>query len=439
MKKNNNKSAVAIAVVALACGPGSVQLQAAEPKLDLAARAGISYSDNVGRAATDEISSAAAVLGLDVGGHRPEGRFRYDITGEVEYVDYFTDFAAETVGGYRAAGVYDVIPDVFSWDLGSSMGQIRGDLRRPDAPDNRETVTTLATGPTLRLGVGSFLEEDFEAHYAIARYNRRDFDNDTRGAQVTVGHRPSARAFIGAGVNYDSVTFISRLGLGSIDFKRREAYLRYQRTGARTVVSADAGYAQISGGELDRTGPLVRLAVSRRLTPSILARASYSEEFPTSEASIKDAADQSILTAGPRLNRIGSVGLTVAKARTQADLDYVRGREEGELLNVGERTTQEIRARLTRLMTPRARASVFAARTLENVAPAGFEVRENTIGGEVMFTLGKSLALEFHVEHRKRESDLATNRYHELAGILYLRYGRVAAMAQGVPGVAGGQ
>jgi hypothetical protein len=399
---------------------------------EFAVRVGADYSDNATRTNTNEISTGAAVAGVQLAAQRPSGPLRFDVRADLSYYNYFDNAVGdEVLGSVAAAAAYEFLPERFSWDLRANFDQIQNNLLLPLSPNNREDVTSLTTGPVLRARLGEALQAELKGRYSITDYSKRDFDNDTVGAQLVVGHRYAAHGLIGAGGAYDKITYRSSRGLGAVDFDRREAFARLESSGARTSFTADAGYSQVKGGSIDDHSALYRLGLTRRLTPFISGHIELSQEFPTSEAvanaaaAIGATAADAILTAAPRLARTSSIGFTMDRSRTTADLAYVARRETGALTATGRRSTDEVRGRIARKLTPRAKLTLFADYLQDELSVPVFDANEFDVGGEFSVNFGRSLGLDLRIEHRNRSSSIASNEFSELSGGIFIRYGQV--------------
>jgi hypothetical protein len=404
-------------------------------EIDYMFSAGVGYSDNVERTATDEIGTGAAIVGVELLGRRPAGRFRYDLAGDVAYYEYF-DSAVEglTLGSMAARGSYDIVPEAFAWRAEASYDQIRSSLLRPAAPSNLDDVITLSTGPTLRARFGDAFDAMLEGRFTRTDFSDRAFDSDTIGATLVLGRSMSARSLVGIGASFDDVTYESQIGLADADFERREAFIRFRAAGMRTSLELDGGYAEVSGTNIDDSGPMLRVRATRRLTPFISGFLSYTQEFPTSEDAIFSAdpsfagsvsTDASVLTAAPRDAKSAGLGLALTRPRTFGELAYFRRRETALVSGFGNREYDNVIARVTRVFTPRTSAGLIAEFSKEQLSGAAVDTDEYSIGGHFTLNFGRSLGLEIRVESRDRDGRLFADRYSELSGGVFLRYGRM--------------
>jgi hypothetical protein len=420
---------------------GTLPAFAQVANLDYELRAGAAYSDNVERTAVDEIETAAAVVGMRVRGAREEGRLQYSLAGDASYLEYLDSAVpGELIGSLFAESSYEILPQSFLWHLDGSFSQVREDLLRSAAPGNRDDVLSLSTGPNLRARFGDAFEAELQARYSMADFSTREFDSDTVGAQLVLGRRLSERSVIGVGASFADVTYDSAAGLGSIDFERTEVFARIRAEGARTEIQADIGYSQAEGANVDDSGAMMRIQATRRLTPFISGFARYVQEYPTSEAAVFvpfDATgggavgDPSILTAAPRVTKNAEIGLRLDRPRTSAELAFATNRESSLVGTLGERSFDTARLSVTRSMTPRSRATVFAFWSQEDVGVVAGSSDELSAGGELSVTFGRNLGLDLRVEHRDRNSPLPASEFSEISVGLFLRWGRIAAGGRG--------
>ena len=431
MARSGRRGAYGCAGLLAAC----VATATAEPAVfDYAVSAGADYSDNVGLTAVNQKSSVSAVAGLDLYAKRPTGRFQYLASGDLTYYHYFAGgFPSQLYGQLNASTTYDIVPGSFQWMAAGSYGQARQDLLQPAAPGNLQNIINLSTGPTLTAHFGQALEATLNAQVSTQRYSKLGNDNTTVGGQFVLGHRSSATTLLGIGESYDNVTYSGRGGIGAVAYKRNETFLRYNTQFLRTLISADVGYAKITGANRDSKGPLARVRASRRLTPFLSAFVDYHQEYPTSQAYTTaipvgvnlNPIDASALTSAPRLSKNASAGLLFAWPRTSIDLTFNHLNETAALGVLGQRTDDVISGRVTRALSPRSSAGLYASYTSEDVPFLALKDHEQSVGAELSFSLGGSLSLDIKAGHRNRSSSITFNSYSELDGGIALRYGRV--------------
>ncbi len=402
-------------------------------ELDYALRVGVALSDNVDRFPSGaERSSTAAVAGLELHGERPAGRLRYNIAADVAYYEFLSpDIDSEIFGRALVSGAYDFVPDTFSWNASLNYDQISADMFRPLAPGNAEDVLTVSTGPTLRARFSTLMEGQLDGRYTRTTYDRRPFDNETIGARALLARRANPRSMLALGVSYDDVSYLSNSGASGLDYDRQELFARAELQGVRTSVQLEVGYADVSGRSFSSSGAMLRARLNRRLAPSLTAFLNGVREYPTSEAAALSADptvgggggyDNSLLTSGPRLSTSYEGGLRFETVRGQAELSYLRRKEESLLVLAGERNYDELRARVRRNFTPRMHGALSAVLTSEDFSLFADEFDERILGAEIGITVGRALGLDLRVEHRDRDGITPAGGYSELSGGVFLRY-----------------
>jgi hypothetical protein len=263
-------------------------------------------------------------------------------------------------------------------------------------------------------------------------------DNETAGGQIVLGHDGARENFIGIGAGYYDVSYKEKIDPSAVDYTRQEAFARLLANGTRTRISLDVGYEKVEGDEGENSGPLIRANIARRLSPSLEGFIAYVNEFPVSDRPtivgqlpvIPD--DESVLTAAPRRTKFGSLGFSFTRPRTQADIAYMHSFEDGVLGTLGERTWQALRGNFTRNLTANSLASLYAIHTreeLRGLSPTPVKADENTYGAEFEWLFGRKLSLVVYSQFKDRESQLITDRYDELTGGIFVRYGRVDTTA----------
>lgn len=420
---------------------GSVPVHGQVANVEYELRAGAAYSDNLERVRIDPTETAIAVAGARVRGARDEGRLQYALAGEADYLEYLdSDLAGELIGSVFAEASYDILPQSVRWEMNGSFTQIREDLLRAAAPDNREDVVNLSTGPNFRARFGDAFEAELRARYSIATFSERDLGSDTAAAQLVLGRRFSARSIVGLGASIADVRYDSTLSLGSVDFERTEVFARFQTQGARTQVQADIGYSKAEGANVDDSGAMARVEATRRLSPFISGFARFVQEYPTSDASVfvpfdatggGAAGDGSILTATPRVARTAELGLRLDRPRTTGELAFVSARETDLLGTVGNRRFDTARLTATRVLTPRSSATLFGSWSEEDLGGLSDSADEFTAGASFNVTFGRNLGLDLRVEYRERNSPIVLSEFSEISAGLFLRWGRLSAQGRG--------
>jgi hypothetical protein len=233
------------------------------------------------------------------------------------------------------------------------------------------------------------------------------------------------------GFDYDQVSYISNSAADAFDYRRREAFVRTELRGARTGLQFEAGYADITGELVDNNGPVLRLNLTRRLTPSLTGYVSAVREYLTSEPIVQEVvvpgSGGDAQLNGPRLaTRIDS-RLRFEQPRTQVELAYLW---RGEKAQTGQHESHDygqIRGSFNRVLTPRVQGSLFASFGQESFSAYSADSLEYVYGAQLGMSLGRLLGVELRLQHNERKGNAQFRGYSEMSGGLYLRYGRARA------------
>ncbi len=400
-------------------------------------RTGGVYSDNVGRTSDNEVGAGIGILGLQGWANKPEGRLRYNALSNLSYEEIFnSQFSGYTVGTIGAGADFDIIPKSFEWNAKASFQEIRTDLNRPLAPDNRENVTTLGTGPTLRLQLGASNEASLKGTYERTMFSERDFDSDTIGGELDLMHSISRDNHVGVGVTHDDISYSSHEAAGAIDFTRNEAFVNWKATGKRTRIDAQVGASKIEGSGFDSSGPLARITITRRLTPFVSGSLIFDRSYPASPSAFSPSSfvisnpaaaefvgvDASIASAAARRQTVEGLEFTMVRPRTTAELSLRHTTEVGIAPGaLDDRRYSEAVFSVNHNLTSRISGGVFGSYLHDEASALGVHARDTSYGVTLGTLVTRSFSIEGVVQKTKRTDDTALGSYDEfVAGIFFV-------------------
>ncbi|MEO6080770.1 MAG: hypothetical protein ABIQ86_13485 [Steroidobacteraceae bacterium] len=404
---------------------------AAFAEVDYSLRTGASYTDNVFREPdSSKRDSSTLFAGLTLDGSRPVGRLRYDLTADLAAYKYLSvDVNQSVQGRANLRGVYDFIPESFSWNAGLGYDQYRDDITRPLAPGNLDTVVNLSTGPTLRLHLSDRTSANLDGHYMRTTYKRRDYDSETLGGRATVMRQAGARVSVGVGVSTDEISYISDGGGGSNGYDRSEAFIKADVKGARTDIGTEVGYSKLKNELIKDDGLVLRAHLRRKLTPALTGYINATREYGASDefvggfrGTVVDIQDDTPVTAGARLNKNIDAGLDYRRSRSGFGISWSRRQEDGRISGAPERTYNEMGANISRQITARLHGALTGGLMHEKFSNLPSSADENFIGASLDWTFGRALGLGMRLEHRNRDGVTGAGNYSEFNGSLYLSY-----------------
>ncbi len=275
------------------------------PLLEYGADVGLGETDNV-FLSPNKVSQTIAVADADFAVNQERRLFDVRAVGAFSDLNYLEGaYGNEFIGRFDGQAQYSLIPERLTWVVRDDFGQATLDAFTPVAPNNRQDVNYLATGPDLYLRLGGTAFLNASARYADAYYQTSPFDS-TRGL-VTLGSglQLSARSTVSLNGGAERVLF-KNTEINN-DFDRYSVFGRYEAHGARTDIGVALGGSRVeqrgdgtgitpiaepAGGlvttttgtqtvapvtpltssgsphDTDTTEPLVRLELSRTISPS---------------------------------------------------------------------------------------------------------------------------------------------------------------------------
>jgi hypothetical protein len=264
--------------------------------------AGLGETDNVSLAPTNRVSQTIATVDADFDIKHQSSRLDVDAKGN------FTDFAYlqgaygnQLLGRFDGVGHFALIPQRLTWVLQDDFGQAALDPFAPTTPGNLEDINYVSTGPDLawRLGGTGFV--DASLRIARASFQTSPFSSSRVLGSVAAGLQLSARSTVSLNGAAERVLFDNTVVNG--DFDRTSAYARYEIQGARTELSVELGATKISQNASSGTSELVRTASGSFITvPVTIPQNAYSTTGPLARIAVtrKLSSSASLTLAGGR-------------------------------------------------------------------------------------------------------------------------------------------
>lgn len=260
MKIHGSTALIGTVAMAISC-------QSLATEYDYGLILGYGRSDNIARERTNTQTENIATTGLDFSLLRDGGRVSADIDVNLAYYVYQDDtFDSEVLGTANADIRVELLPDRISWIFLQNFGQNELNPFLAAGPDNRENINYFSTGPEANFRLGSVGELTVFGRYSITDFGESNYDDTRVMAGASLARELSNRSVVSLNATTERVEFDDR-DFGS-DYDRNSAYVGYQIEGARTRVSADAGYSVIHDRGDSDGSPLFNLEVERDLSPS---------------------------------------------------------------------------------------------------------------------------------------------------------------------------
>lgn len=389
--------------------------------LDYGVEAGVGYSDNIARVDVAETDETIGTLGLDLSWTEHTRRLDGNATVDLSYFEYLDNtFDSEVVGTADGLLVLGILPERFTWLFQDSFGQAQSDPFAPSTPETRENLNYFTTGPTLNFNFGSSTSLRLTGRYSATQYERTPLDAERTSVGAALARQLSASSEVAFNVVEEGVDFDAP---ASTDYDRRNAFLSYQLDGARTDISAEAGYTwqeRDDPGSEDTGGSLLNLSVSRELSASSTVHLQLGTQLTDAGEALRGslesgAAGGSRITASsdPFENRRVSLSWDFSRNRTGLSLGASWNEDRYEEQTQFDRTRMAYEAQFTRRLSPNLDFGLLATMSDEDFDTAGLDAEEVSFGTNLTWRPGRTLGFRLSVDRYDRNTSNGSGEYVE--------------------------
>jgi opacity protein-like surface antigen len=387
------------------------------------ANAAVGHTDNISRTAANETDETIASAGLQFSLGQFGPRLQADLTGNFAYYDYLDDtYDPELMGSFAGNVLLNFVPERFTWMIADNFGQVLSDPFQPATPDNREDINYLMTGPDLMFALGSQTRLRLGARYALTTYETRPFDSTSTSGEIQISRMLSSASSVSLNARAQQTEY-DESALNA-DYDRNEAFLQYSATGARTILTIDAGYTELKreADSSSDSGMLLRVDVSRRLSASSSASLSLGREFSSAgevfaqgqNASIRDLqATPGRQTTDPFINEYVGLGWDFARNRTRFSLHASRSERTYEDNPQLDEKLLSLRAEFGRQLSSVMDVNVHSTFVRNTFEESGRDYDELSLGAGVSWRLSRNVSISMSYDYHDRSSDDALGDYDE--------------------------
>ncbi len=393
----------------------------AEDKTNFSANAGVGYSDNLARSATDEQGESIYTAGVALDWERDGSRLDGKLAAGLDWYNYSGDlFDDELLGRAIADLKFGFIPGRFDWVLVDTYGQTAFDPLQPVTEANRQNVNALSTGPdlTARFGSATFLQ--LSGRYNDVRYEESLTDYDGWSASLSLGRELSEVSSVRLVVARDTVRYANDDLFP--DYDRDQVYLAYSTKGARTVLDASAGWSRASSNGVDDDSPMFKLSVAREMSARSTLRLSGEYGFAT-DGEVFSGLEGGGPT-GPNTDTSTGVGDYAARTsvaanwnvrwtRTTFALGAFWDEEDYASASSQDVTRTGFNAALGRQITQGLTASLTGRIERREYAALDRDDDDAGYGLDLRQRIGRSWAATLSLNHERRSSRDAASEYSE--------------------------
>lgn len=379
--------------------------------------AGVGETDNVNLSATNPKSQSIAAADVDFGIKRTGSRL--DAMAAGNFTDFYYlqgAYSNQVVGRFDGLATAKLWSDHLDWLFADSYGEEQTDPFAAITPVNLQRVNIFRTGPflTLRPSDATFVRVGSE--YSRVTYQRSPFDGHDLLGSFEVGRDISALSKLSLVVQAEELRFDNTAV--NTNYDRRQAYGRYLIEGARTSIDLQLGGTQANDVGRWKTSPLLRLALTRKLSPFSTVSFEGGREYSDSGGSFANltaGASGGIViapvsqTTANYLREYGSAGWSFVRLRTIIGLSADWERDTHDLQAVFDANRAALSFQLGRSLTPQLFASLRGSIDRYEYVNQGFTDKFGTVGAGLAYQAGRWIVIYGRYDRAFRRSSGAAN------------------------------
>jgi hypothetical protein len=406
---------------------GISRLNAAEVTGELGI--GAIYTDNIRLVATDTQTDTIGVVTTDFLVHEQTRHLDAEIAANLQYLTYAHKiYTNELLGDLAGYGKFALFPGRIDWVLQENFGQQQLSPGTPNTPLNLENINYLSTGPDLTVPLGPQLHAQMSVRYSKVSYQLNnnafhldDLNNNRGDASFALVHPVSATSNASLNVSAQRVSYDD--SIDNPDYTTRLAYLHFDAQGARSKLTAEAGYddALVMGSHSG--GVLARIDATRTLSSSSSLGFSLGQDISDSGNLLRQMQTSNNVTLAtgalqrsedPFTNRYARANWAFDRHRTGLGLALTQFRETHTIESNLNRTRTELDLNARRSLSEALALNIAAGYAhdtyFSSVTPSD-AYRWAT--ADVAWRTGRHVQLHAQYSHIDQRSDAVSNTYSE--------------------------
>jgi hypothetical protein len=390
------------------------------------------YTNNTTLAETDEIGEWIYTPSVDIGLTQSGAALELDAGYRVERRIYERDlFDDETAIRGTAEAIWHALPERLDLTARNIRSETTIRATDPNTEANRQTVSIIELGPTLRLRPRSNAEFQLEYLYSDVRVEETDTDSERHTGAARYLINLSAIRSVEFEARFTDVDFDNPLApdletrVGSVTFVHAGGNVNYSLMGGYNQTRRTQGRDDVDGGIftagiewLVSADTSLELEASRDIRDSSSTLLTGGGGFADSIDEDTDLNEVFIESRGrvSLIHRIGANELSVSLSASEEDYEDVS--------RDSERVSLRLQAR--RDINPRTTLSAFIDVGTREFVDEGVEFDEITAAVELSRRLSRRFGLSLAALYNERDSDdPSAISYDEWVGRLTLTYNLV--------------
>jgi hypothetical protein len=373
---------------------------------------GLGESDNINLSATHPKAQTLSAVNAFFDFIRSGSHFDLNAVGNFGDTDYLEGaYSNQVLGRFDGLADLTLWEHRFKWLVRDDYGDQQIDILQSLTPVNLQRVNVFSTGPqlTLQPTLTSFVQ--MQGLYSRNTWQDSPFSGNTESGTLTVGRQLSPTATLSLVGQVQEERFDNTSV--NQDYQIREYYGRYAFTDARTRVDLQGGVAQANDTGSFSSSPLVRLSLSRSVSPFSTVSLSGGRDYSNamgSFASLDSGAtggipvDGATQTTGNALHTYGNLSWAYHRERTGIDISGGWERQNYDVQSKFNYTTSDIALTLRRQLTPRLSADILTTVDREQYGNQGFTNNYGTAGAGLIYRPGEWVVIYGRFDHEFRTS-----------------------------------
>lgn len=313
-------------------------LEAHGDGLEIKARTGVGYFENIGQKPTGGQNDTGLGAGLSVDYLEHAPRMDMDIRGTGTVISYIDGtYGRQFQGAFVGFSKFSLVPEYFGWSFNDTYGRVLEDPLSNDNPENIAYDNYMSTGPDVYLNIGSLNRISTHLRYGRSDYQSQAVpSNHFYSGEFVFAHQLSRLSEISLHVDRRRVEYEGTSpGVTAIGgyFELGDAFMRLQMSGAHARLSLDLGATRYQDSQSSPTAPLAIFSWDRKLSRLFSVSASagtrYAETLDRlqrleTQAALSSSTRQDVVAqTGPMQERFGDILIQATGERTVVAL---RGR-----------------------------------------------------------------------------------------------------------------
>ncbi len=394
----------------------------ASADLEYGVRAGLSWSDNIRRAASNSRSEAVGLIDLNINADHQSRATSLSLGGNIGLRNYLRNtYNSDIIGNMVGMAEVQLVPEVLSWSFEDRFGTLQQDPFRPSTPDNRENINNFATGPNVRIALSRVMGLNLSGRYRINTFETAPLDNEVIGGSVGLVRSLSSKRSVSLNFSTDSVDYDNPLI--DRDFDRRSAYVGMRSEMSRGSISVNVGVNEVDVGGRTVDGFLAGINLNRRVSARTTFTASYDQRYSAAGNIFRSFQDTGRST-DETANEISGTGDPFESQEFRAGLNYERDNntwvvgtsysDDDYVSETGfDRTRLSIFGGLTRPMGSGWRSRFDARLSRGDFGSISRDDLDMTLTAGLSRRLSRFIDVEVAYQLRQRNSDVRSAEYVE--------------------------